>query len=148
MKLSSHIIISFSVGSALGFFARSAYAGFLCFIAGTLIDVDHIIEYIVHYGFKDFSLKRVFLVCDQTSRQAGEDRFRILYLIFHSYELAIILWIIYFYVKSINFFAFVLGYSLHLFMDSVGNPIHPYFYFITWRAANNFDSNKFFRRTL
>ena len=146
MKSSVHAITSLSIGTLIWLFTKSLYAGILCFISGFFIDIDHIIEYIIHYGWKDFNFKRFFLICEQTCKQGGEERFRKIYLVFHLGELAILLWIVSIYTKNIYLFAITIGYSIHLILDCVGNLTHPYYIFITFRAIKNFDTEKLVRK--
>ncbi len=138
-------------------FTKSLYAGILCFISGFFIDIDHIIEYVIQYGWKDFSFKRFFQVCEQTcnpphqnlwceGKQEGKDRFRKMHLVFHIGELAILLWIVSIYTKNIYLFAIAIGYSIHLIMDCIGNSAHPYYIFVTFRAIKDFDTEKLIRR--
>ena len=138
MKVSSHIIISFSLGTVVGLLSRSLFAGALCFFAGFILDIDHIIEYILHYGWRSFTFKKCYDVCIRTGEDQEGEQFSKLHLIFHSAEAAIFLWAIAFYVKSIPVFAVALGYSTHLFFDCVGNSTHPQFYFLYWRARKKF----------
>ncbi len=145
MKSSVHAITSLSIGALMWFFTKSLYAGILCFISGFFIDIDHIIEYVIHYGWKNFSFKRLFQVCEQTTK-LERCRFQKIYLIFHSGELAILLWIVFILTKDIYLFAIAIGYSIHLIMDCIGNPTHPYYIFITFRAIKDFDTEKLIRK--
>jgi len=148
MKPVSHIIISFSLGAAVWFFAKSLYAAMVCFLSGFLLDIDHIIEYIVHYGWKDFTFKKCYQACEQVFKKEGEYQFKKLHLIFHSAEIALLFWLITSYTKNIYLFAGVLGYSVHLILDSIGNQLYPYSYFIVWRAINRFSPDRLFRKRI
>jgi len=146
MKPLSHIAVSLSLGLGVWFLTKSFFAGVICFFSGFLLDVDHIIEYIIHFGYKDFSLRKCYEVCDQPIRRDGKYQFKRLYIIFHSAEIALLLWIITAYTKNAYIFASALGYSTHLILDRIGNPYHPYFYFILWRALRNFETDKCFHK--
>ena len=146
MKPASHIIVSLSTGALVWFFAKSLYAGIVCFFAGLFVDVDHIIEYIIHYGGKNFTYNNLYLTCEQTSRQEGDYQFRKLHLIFHSIEIIFALWVITIYTRNIYLFAVVIGYSAHLILDWIGNPIYLHSYFIIWRAKNKFHTNRLLRK--
>ena len=146
MKPGKHIIVSLAVGVALAFWVKSLYAGIICFLAGVLADIDHIIDYLIHHGKKDFSLRKVYEASVQTARQEGEKRFSRLYLIFHVNEISILLWVIYIYTKNIYILAVALGYSLHLIMDCINNPMYPYSYFLIWRLVKNFKVEKLFKK--
>lgn len=141
----SHIIVSFSTAIAVGFLARSLYYGLVCFITGIFLDIDHLIEYIIHYGWKDFTPKKFYRTCEQTTRQEGDRRFPKLYLIFHSVEMAALLWAAALSIKNAYLIIIALGYSMHMVMDCIGNPMYVYSYFIIWRMIKGFDPTLLFR---
>lgn len=146
MKPPFHIAASLSMGTVVGIFTESLYVGLLCFISGVLVDADHIIEYVLHNGWKGFSLRKVYQACEQTTISKGKDSFPKLYLIFHSGEAAILLGIAALYVKNIYLIALAFGYSIHIIMDSIANPMYIYSYFTIWRAIKNFDASRLFRK--
>jgi len=142
MKPSKHIIVSIPISATICFFTKSIYAGLICFLSGIILDIDHIVEYAVHFGLKDFSYKKLFLACEQTSKLEGEYKFEKIYLIFHSGELCIALWFISIYSRNIYLFAATIGYSIHLGLDWITNPVTPYGYFFIIRAINKFKTDK------
>ena len=148
MKLSRHFIISLFMGTAVWFFVKSLYAGLVCFFSGVFVDIDHVIEYIIHYGWRNFTFKKFFLACEQTDRQEGEYQFRKLYLIFHSGEFALALWFLSIYIKNVYLFAGALGYSTHLILDYIGNDMYLLSYFLVWRAINKFHTDRILRKAI
>ena len=150
MTVMPHIIMSISVGTAVGIFSRSFSVGLVCFLSGLLLDVDHIIEYVINFGWKDFTLKAFYETCRRTAKQEGEPRFKQVHLIFHSLELAFILWLAVFYTKNMYVFAATLGYSVHLILDCLGGErgIDFLFYFIGWRATKKFRASQLIRKKL
>ena len=146
MRPHFHIAASLSMGTVVGISTESLYAGLVCFFSGVLVDVDHIIEYIIHNGLKGFSLRKVYQACEATSASKGKMRFPKLYLIFHSGEAAILLWIATLYIKNIYLIALAFGYSIHIIMDSMANPMYLYSYLIIWRATKNFNASSLFRK--
>ncbi len=144
MRPSKHIIASLTIGALLWLFTRSLYAGLLCFASGVLVDLDHILEYIIHHGWKGLSFKNMYEACEQTEKQKGDMRFKKLYIIFHTGEAALLLWIAAIYTKNIFLLAIAWGYSSHLILDIIGNKVYPISYFMFRRAINKFDSDKLF----
>lgn len=134
MNPSVHAITSFSLGAVMWFFTGSFYAGLLCFASGTLVDFDHVIEYLIHFGRRDISLRKVYKTCQE--RLFGK-----LYLIFHLGELAILLWAAAAHTKNMYILAICVGYSSHLLLDFVANPIHLFSYFFTRRLMKGFKTN-------
>ena len=146
MKPSKHVIASVALGAGLGFFTKSLYAGMLTAISGIFVDSDHFIEYVIHYGWKNLTYKNVYEASVQTGKREGDMRFKKIYLVFHTGEIAILFWIAAIYTGNIYFLAVAMGYTLHLVLDSTGNPIHPFSHFIIWRAIKGFNTDKLFKK--
>jgi len=138
MKPSIHAITSFSIGVGFGFLTKSVYAGLLCFASGVLVDVDHVMEYVVHFGWRDFSISKVYDACKNML-------FKKLYLVFHSAELLLLIWTFAVYAKNIYLLAVALGYSSHLILDFIGNPLHPFSYFIVKRFMRKFETARLWK---
>lgn len=115
----------------------------LCFASGTLVDLDHILDYLLNIGTRGFSLKAVHAASMETGASRGERGMRRFYLIFHSAELLIGALCALFFVRTPLLIGFVVGYGLHLVVDWVTNPVIPQTYFILWRASIGFRSNRF-----
>jgi hypothetical protein len=146
MKPSRHVIISAVLGAGIWFYTKSIYATIICFISGILVDLDHIVEYAIHFGLKDFSFKNLYEKSRETDRHKGERGYERLYLIFHSSEVAIFLWVAAICIENIFLLAFALGYSSHIVLDSFGNTIHPISYFILHRSKHKFNTRKYFKK--
>ncbi len=145
MKPSRHIIASAAAGAALAFFTKSVYAGIICFVSGILVDFDHVIEYVIHHKWKNLSFKNIYHASEQTcSRDSGEG-FKKLYLLFHSGEIAILLWFATVYTRNVYILAVTAGYSLHILLDCIGNPMQNAGYFMIWRAMKKFETDKLFK---
>jgi hypothetical protein len=144
--LSRHVIASGFLGAVLYFITHSVPAAVSCFIGGIILDADHVIEYIIHYGLKDFSIRKVYAACESTGRQSRGVGFKKLYLLFHVNEVAIILWLLYLWFKNIYILSFAIGYTTHMLMDCLTNPLLPEAYFMAWRVKDNFDTNSLLRK--
>ena len=142
MLPSRHIIVSASLGAAVGFFTESLFAGLLCFLSGVLVDLDHVIEYIIHYGLKPLNYREFRLVCSKMPKQKEEGGIERLYLVFHTTEFIVLLWVAFAFSKNIYLFSIALGYTVHMIQDAVANGLKPSAYFITMRLKNNFDTIK------
>ena len=146
MRPSVHVVSSLALGVLFWFFTKSIYASFICFISGVLVDLDHIIEYIMHFGWKTLSVKSIYDASRDTTKQEGSRVYPRLYLLFHSSEMAILLVVIALYVKNIYVSAVALGYLLHVSIDSFGNKLNPLTYFILNRRAKRFITRVLFRK--
>lgn len=117
---------------------RSFGCAALSFVSGVFIDLDHLLEYFTHYKFT-FSLKRIYCAC-------ARSRFKRLYLVIHSYELVILLWIaIYAFGLSNAWKAVAIGMTQHIIFDQLTNPLRRYGYFMTYRIAQGFRKEKIVR---
>lgn len=147
MLPSRHIIVSVSLGAIVWLFSKSLFAGLLCLFAGTLIDIDHLVEYIVHYGLHGFNFKECYWTCVKFIEPEGKVSIKKIYLLFHVGELAILLWVVFMLTKSIYLFSIALGYTVHLIMDASFNLITPSAYFMTCRIKNGFNIIRFIRNS-
>lgn len=138
MKPLRHVITSFALGAGIWFFTKSAYAGLVCFMSGILVDLDHFIEHTIHFGWKTLSIKNVYKASRDTTLSDGAEGYEKLYLVFHSNEVAILLWIAAICTENIYLIAVALGYSSHLALDAIGNTMHPLSYFVIRRFAKKF----------
>ena len=142
MNPNKHIIASSLIGLNISLIIESASVGILCFLSGILPDIDHILEYTIHHGYRKLSYKNVVLACQQTKTQEGEYQFKKLYLILHSIEACIFLWYLLWYTKSIHLFGIALGYTTHLVLDQYGNQLNWHSYFIISRLIHGFNTEK------
>ena len=141
MNAEIHAAVSFSLGLAVWLFTKSFLGGILCFIAGIIPDIDHIIEFLMHYHPKELSAKRFFMECRDTGK-GRESGFKKLRLFFHSMELCIILVIASFITKNIYVISMTLGYASHMVLDAIANPIRASSYFFIKRIFVKFDTDK------
>ena len=138
MKPSAHIAISLGVSYLVSRFFESIPAFFITFIGGVFIDLDHLVDYSLnHTGTLD--LKKMY------------DKFMTLdlkrfYLVLHSYELVFCLW---FYISifkpNILWTAFATGYTSHIILDQLTNPIKVQGYFLSYRIYKKFHKHSIIR---
>lgn len=140
LHLSIHFIIAVLSGYLLGKYFKKPILGIIAGImGGFLIDLDHVIEYFIAFGLR-FNLSNFldgyqFLVSDK------------IYLIFHGYELVILLLLLAYLFRrktNVKIFLIILTITgvIHLLSDTVINnyPLKNYTY--TYRAINDFSAPK------
>ena len=142
MRISRHLAVSVSIAAVFWYMTRSFSASLVSFLSGTLIDIDHALEYVIHFGTRGISFRNICVACEQTPKQDGPHAFRKLYLVLHMFELAFLLWGMYIFIGNIHILAAAVGYSAHILMDSLGNPIPVSAYIFTRRAAKGFVSSR------
>lgn len=134
MRTLGHIITSAGVGIFTYHRYKSKGAGIASFLAGWLIDVDHIVDYVKAHGWKPH--------WGRISEAKHEDYSGKLYLLLHSYELLAIFFLC---LKHPNKRAYRVGISLsvltHLLLDQKCNPGRkPLTYFLAHRAYKKFNA--------
>ena len=140
MKPASHVVTSGVVSIFVGFFFHSIGCALVTLSAGVLIDIDHLLDYFYSHGFTA-SPVAVYDACENHTLKR-------LFLIFHSYELLIIMWagIIAFHPANV-WIALAIGMTQHLVFDQFTNPLRAMAYFASYRAYKNFDAKLIFRQT-
>jgi hypothetical protein len=133
MKPTAHVYTSAALAAALYAYSHSVPEAALCFAGGTLIDLDHLIDFHLFSG-EEFTIKNFFSWC--------HSRWQRLTLIFHSYELFCVACAVAYYLDSTLVRGVLWGAGLHLLLDQIGNQknfrISPWFYFLIYRAAVGF----------
>lgn len=139
MRVLGHTAVTLTIGSILYNYTHS-FAGLLWFlIGGVFVDLDHYIDYIREHGVS-LDLKKV-----QNIYKYEYMNFKKITLIFHSYELLLLLWLaIFIFNLNIIWTYAAIGLALHLFIDQITNPILPLAYFLWFRILNNFETKKIF----
>ena len=100
----------------------------LAFFGGVLIDLDHFFDYFKYFGMK-LDLKDFF-----GHKQLASGK---LYVILHSWEIVLILWICSFWVPWI--LPLVTGMTVHLAVDHfVFHHMDPMLYLLTYRWYHHF----------
>jgi len=139
----THLVLSGLAGWLLFRYFKAKILFFYAFLAGVLIDLDHFVDYFLYTKSFVFNLQE--FLSGTFFRDAGK-----VYVFFHGYEYAIILFITAFIViraKGKSIFAGILmtmalSMSLHLLLDQFSYRPKPLAYSIAYRVLNNFDHDK------
>lgn len=131
MKPINHISVSIITGVTTFLATKTILPSIACFLAGWLMDVDHIWDFYKNGG-KKFSIKRFEDAIDN-------GKIKKIYLYLHSYELLLAL-ITLCCVTHFNYFISftTLGFAIHLFFDQICNPVNPFAYFLTYRIFHGY----------
>ena len=140
MLPSRHIITSLSLGAVIGALTNSFLACILCFLAGVLIDIDHLLEYAIHFGLRGFNIRKFYWTCQKLAKPEQDGGVKKIYLILHAGEIVILFWLAALVSKNIYIFSIASGYTGHLILDALANVFKPWAYFITIRLRNNFNT--------
>ena len=138
MKLHHHTAISLAGSGAVYLLSRSFSAALAFFLAGIFIDLDHFLEYFYFFGFRGFSVRRFF-------RAADQHVYRKFFLFLHSYELALVFWVLSLAViRKPWAWGFALGFTLHIVADHIYNPCVPASYLFCFRLRHRFEGERIF----
>jgi hypothetical protein len=136
MSPNQHVATSIGAGVLLGLLMRSWVAGLSCFLAGVLVDLDHLLDFWLNRGFS-LSPKKFFDFCYFGTTTRFLD-------ILHGYEfIPLLVW-----VGSIPGcldigWGVTTGYTLHLLGDQFFNThLNRWTYFFSYRLFHGFSSAK------
>ncbi len=126
-----HVLASGSISALVWVYFKSFGCAAASFAAGVLIDLDHLIDYCASHGFT-WKAQAIYDACRRINLKK-------LYVVLHSYELIILLWIaIYVFSMSIIWKAVAIGLTQHIIFDQLTNPINTFGYFFTYRIIKGF----------
>jgi len=121
------------------FYAKSMAALIIIFISGVFIDLDHIFDYVSNHRFKD--LRSFF-------RKLYNVEIKKVYLLLHSFEIMIILWVYIIVFSPHEYWTYLaIGFSTHIVLDRLSNPLNPGGYFLLYRVFHGFDREKLIRKS-
>lgn len=141
MRPLEHLVCSVGLASLLYQINGDAKCAVSCVLTGTLVDVDHLIEYRQYcreqskgWDWKEFSSGTYF------------DRKGTIKVVFHSWEV-VILGIILCFMKrkqanNNREIGMISGYTLHLILDQIGNNMGKKGYFWLYRYFNGWNQKK------
>ena len=136
MRTFGHIVTSAGVGIASYMRYRSRPAAIASFLAGWLIDLDHIVDYVRAHGWK--------LNWSRVNEAEHEKYSGKLYLLLHSYELLALFFLLFRGpAKQPYRVSITLAVLTHLLLDQRCNPSRkPLTYFLADRIRKRFDAAK------
>jgi hypothetical protein len=148
MKAKHHFITSLAAGSTLYFFTDSVSSFWGAMIGGFLIDADHVIDQLWAIARNaPYTSKRSAEIAKHQgwggffARYLRRRKLLRLPLIFHSYELLVVLTVSAVYLRTPFLFGLLCGYALHLSLD-LWRHLHefrsPFFYALLFRLAHRF----------
>ncbi|MFH1201369.1 MAG: hypothetical protein V1674_00550 [Candidatus Omnitrophota bacterium] len=138
MKPAQHIIITLPFSAAIYLYFNSLGSALILFFSGILIDLDHILDYRLNGRYRA-NLKEFYLFC-------LEKQFDRIFLIFHSLDVILFLWILITVFKlNIYWIALTVGLSLHIILDLLTNGVYPPAYFLVYRMIKDFKKESMFK---
>ena len=127
IDLTAHVVLTSALSCFFYFSTGRLSQAVLCILGGVFIDTDHFIDHFLHHGWR-FGLKD-FLY--HSHLDSGK-----VYIVFHSWELIILLWGVSFMVSLL--LPLAAGMTLHLAVDQVSCTRSKLFYFLAYRWYHGF----------
>lgn len=130
-------MISIGASALVWALFRSSPAAIACFLTGVFLDIDHLIDYALNYGFR--------LRIRQFFRAFEFESFENIFLFLHSWEFIVIylvlLWLVDW--KPVVIGALI-GFCLHLLLDHFFNDHSKLAYFLSYRLFHRFSGKHFY----
>jgi len=137
MKLAYHIALSVVVSAVVWALFRSVAATAACFLTGVFLDLDHLIDYVINYGWR-IRIRHLF-------RAFEYEAFENIFVFLHSWEFIaiylVLLWLINW--KPVALGA-VIGIFAHLLFDNLFNEHSALGYFLSFRILHRFSAKHFY----
>ncbi|MCF7873231.1 MAG: hypothetical protein K9L84_00215 [Candidatus Omnitrophica bacterium] len=129
-----HIVISLEIFLIAYFKTGKVFYLLPAVLGGVLIDIDHVIDYLIQFRKVDF---KGLLFFPYRKRKN-------IYLFFHSWELVIIFFLFSFFYDSLFWQIFSYSWALHLLVDNIDGAKDKRFfhYFFIYRLAKKFKTEK------
>ena len=137
MKIIHHAAISIVVSAVVWLMFRSLAATAACFLTGVFMDIDHLIDYVINYGWR-FKPRNFF-------RAFEFECFDNVVVFLHSWEFIavylVLLWMIDW--KPVALGALI-GVFVHLLLDHLFNDHSQPAYFLSYRLFHRFSAKHFY----
>lgn len=104
---------------------------FFCLLFGWLVDLDHLIDFLIINKKKDLFNFNLFISGSYFQKSQK------IYIFLHSYEITLLLLISSIIVEQ-NIFYVALAHFFHLLQDQITNKVKNFSYFFIYRLLNNF----------
>ncbi|MDN5327648.1 MAG: hypothetical protein PWP03_286 [Candidatus Woesearchaeota archaeon] len=151
MKPLHHLIFSSIMALIWYLITFNPLTTLVFWLSAIFIDLDHLLDYFIFYPKEIF--KPLFFLRERLSYFMSSKYYKKkTYVILHSLELVIALFIIAILLKNQILLAISLGFLFHLFLDFIGNIYikgsvkNLPFYFLSYRIANKFEVKKLLNR--
>lgn len=135
MRVRSHIATSAALSAIIYCIFRSVPMALGAFLAGVLIDLDHVLEGYLNFGRK-FNMWTTIDVCESGKLKKA-------HLFLHSYEILLIYAFLVWQLNlGIAWYGIALGAAFHLILDAIFNPYYDNALFFIVRYNRRFEYSK------
>ena len=125
-----HILTSAVLSVTIFKVTGSLNAAAVCFAAGTVIDIDHVLDYYLYSGRLSLSVSEI---------SGFYPRFGKVFVFLHSYELLLAGAVVAYLLQAqVLFIGAAVGFMGHLLLDTAGYEMKPQSYFLVYRVFCGF----------
>lgn len=139
MQVRKHVVSSIVISALLWWFSRSIAAAVACFLAGVLVDLDHLFDFIFNHRGR-LRFRRLFLIFEY---QILEN----IFIFLHSWEFALC-WLGLLLAVPVSREPVVLGlfigFVTHLGLDNLFNRHSRWAYFLLYRLRHGFQGKYYY----
>lgn len=130
---SIHLSFSIIIGAVTSLITGNWWLVLVAIIGGSLIDLDHFIDYFIYTKFRRFNIKE-FLKCEYFND------FKKLYIFFHGFEYSLAIILLSWYLPEYRAILLTLGLAnlFHLIFDTIYNKLNYFTYFVSYRIKTRF----------
>lgn len=129
-----HILASAVLATMIFIITNSPAAAVACFIAGTAIDIDHVLDYYLYSGHLSLDISKI---------SGFYQDFGKVIVVLHSYELLVVGAVVaYMLGANLLFIGAVTGFMGHMLMDTLAYEMKPQSYFLSYRVIKGFKLEK------
>ncbi len=137
MTMLQHTGIS-AVAAGLLWWLAGPIAALTCMIAGVLIDLDHLFDYVMNYGMRRFQIGHFF-------HAFKLEILKKVFVLLHAWELVALAWLAAWYFKwQPALLGAAIGLGLHLLLDQIFNAHNPAAYILSYRIWHRFNGRAFY----
>ena len=135
LRPEKHVLLAGALGGVGFLSTRSTSVAVATFLAGVVVDGDHLVDYAIYWKSKGGRPPLKELINGSMFRQWGKFG-----ICLHSYELLLPLWALALISDSITLVSWVsFSFVVHLISDQISYPLHPLIYFFTFRLNKRFE---------
>jgi len=127
-----HFTVSVTISLTFFIYTKSPTASLLCFLAGFMLDADHLI---------DFWMYKRKLTLSREIFQGFYEKWDKVPVLLHSIELLILIALLALLFPSVSLplLGIAVGFISHLILDFMSYELHPLSYFLIYRVTKRFD---------
>ncbi|MDP3980579.1 MAG: hypothetical protein Q8Q33_04095 [Chlamydiota bacterium] len=149
MRPTLHALSSIGLGVWMGYQLQSLHAFYITALTGTLVDIDHLFDYL-YYWYRKNRLKKAgsprrrLISYKNFMRTFYDGRNEKIFVFFHAFEWSLLLYMLFIFYGAYPYLILSLfaGHALHMVSDALYNKLRVKGYFLLYRIFHRFQRKK------